>query len=162
MKEHRFSGSGGVTLHTRECGEPDAPTVVLVHGYPDTGEVWNPVLPHLTTRYHLVTYDVRGTGRSGPGWSYGGYELDRWSAISRPCWTSPPLRERASGRPRLGSHPRLGVRHRLRIKRLSGGLAAEKVVRPCSLRPSIGPDCLTRNGRKCQATAAVNRLVPPG
>lgn len=77
MKEHRISGSGGVTLHAREWGEPDAPTVVLVHGYPDTGEVWNPLLPHLIDRYHVVAYDVRGSGRSGRGWSYGGYELDR-------------------------------------------------------------------------------------
>src|SRR5438067_9156201 len=77
MKEHRISGSGGLTLYAREWGEPDAPTVVLVHGYPDTCEVWNPLLPYLTDRYHVVAYDVRGAGRSGPGWSYGGYELDR-------------------------------------------------------------------------------------
>lgn len=77
MKEHRILGSGGVTLYAREWGEPDAPTLVLVHGYPDTCEVWNPLLPYLTDRYHVVAYDVRGAGRSEPGWSYGGYELHR-------------------------------------------------------------------------------------
>lgn len=77
MKEHRIPGSGGVEIYAREWGEPDAPTVVLVHGYPDTCEVWNPLLPHLTDRYHVVAYDVRGAGRSTPGWCCGGYELNR-------------------------------------------------------------------------------------
>ncbi|MQY08172.1 putative oxidoreductase EphD [Actinomadura sp. RB68] len=48
-----------------ETGDPSAPTVVLVHGYPDTQAVWEPVARLLAERFHVVTYDVRGAGASG-------------------------------------------------------------------------------------------------
>ena len=35
--------SNGVRLAVREYGEPGRTTVVLVHGYPDTQAVWEPV-----------------------------------------------------------------------------------------------------------------------
>ncbi len=41
------------------------PTVVLVHGFPDTHAVWDPVVQRLRDRFHCVTYDVRGAGESG-------------------------------------------------------------------------------------------------
>lgn len=56
--------SGGVHLHVTEHGAPPAPTVVLVHGYPDTSSVWHGVVPWLSATHHVVTYDVRGAGRS--------------------------------------------------------------------------------------------------
>ena len=45
-------------------GDPAAPTVVLVHGYPDTHRVWDELVQLLCDRFHVVTYDTRGTGRS--------------------------------------------------------------------------------------------------
>jgi len=42
----------------------EAPTVVLVHGYPDTAQLWDAVVAELAPRYHLVTYDTRGSGGS--------------------------------------------------------------------------------------------------
>lgn len=56
--------SRGVRLHVTEHGDPSAPTVILVHGYPDTSTVWDRVVPLLTATHHVVTYDVRGAGRS--------------------------------------------------------------------------------------------------
>lgn len=53
-------------LHLREAGDPSHPTVVLVHGYPDASVVWDDVAAHLASRHHVVTYDVRGMGRSAP------------------------------------------------------------------------------------------------
>jgi pimeloyl-ACP methyl ester carboxylesterase len=54
-------------LHVREAGDPSRPTVVLVHGYPDASVVWDDVAAHLiSSRHHVVTYDVRGMGRSEP------------------------------------------------------------------------------------------------
>src|SRR6202044_2599183 len=44
----------------------DRPTVVLVHGFPDTCAVWEPVAQLLAAaELHVVTYDVRGAGDSG-------------------------------------------------------------------------------------------------
>ncbi|MEV4675453.1 MULTISPECIES: alpha/beta fold hydrolase [Actinomadura] len=56
--------SNGVRLAVREYGEPGRTTVVLVHGYPDTQAVWEPVARFLADDFHVVTYDVRGAGAS--------------------------------------------------------------------------------------------------
>ncbi len=53
--------TGGVELCVAELGDPGRPTVVLVHGYPDSKEVWSRVAPRLAERFHVVAYDVRGT-----------------------------------------------------------------------------------------------------
>jgi pimeloyl-ACP methyl ester carboxylesterase len=53
---------------------PDRPTVVLVHGYPDDQGTWAPLLAALPReRLHLVTYDVRGAGRSDAPQHRSGY-----------------------------------------------------------------------------------------
>ncbi|WTW92570.1 SDR family oxidoreductase [Streptomycetaceae bacterium NBC_01309] len=54
----------GVRLAAVEAGAADGPTVVLVHGYPDTKEVWGDVAARLAERYRVVAYDVRGAGES--------------------------------------------------------------------------------------------------
>ena len=64
MTTERTVSSDGVTLAVREHGEPTAPTVVLVHGFPDTQRVWDEVVERLSSRFHVVTYDVRGAGGS--------------------------------------------------------------------------------------------------
>jgi NAD(P)-dependent dehydrogenase (short-subunit alcohol dehydrogenase family)/pimeloyl-ACP methyl ester carboxylesterase len=60
----RTVDSGGVRLAVTERGDDAAPTVVLVHGYPDTSAVWDDVAAILEPRYHVVAYDVRGAGQS--------------------------------------------------------------------------------------------------
>jgi pimeloyl-ACP methyl ester carboxylesterase len=54
----------GVRLAVRERGPRTAPVVVLVHGYPDSRVVWEPVADLLAEDFHVVTYDVRGAGGS--------------------------------------------------------------------------------------------------
>ncbi len=56
--------SDGVELAVQEHGDQQRPTVVSVHGYPDDHELWDGVVPRLAERFHVVTYDVRGAGRS--------------------------------------------------------------------------------------------------
>ncbi|MEU5157858.1 alpha/beta fold hydrolase, partial [Glycomyces sp. NPDC021274] len=56
--------TGGIELCVAELGDPDRPTVMLVHGYPDSKEVWSEVARRLADRFHVVLYDVRGCGRS--------------------------------------------------------------------------------------------------
>lgn len=54
----------GVALHVVSAGPVTAPTIVLVHGYPDTHACYRDVIPLLADRYHVVAYDVRGAGAS--------------------------------------------------------------------------------------------------
>ncbi|MER7226629.1 SDR family oxidoreductase [Streptomyces rubradiris] len=68
--------TGGVDLCVAELGDPAQPTVVLVHGYPDSKEVWSEVAVRLAERFHVVLYDVRGHGRStAPRPLRGGFTL---------------------------------------------------------------------------------------
>ncbi|WP_043728764.1 SDR family oxidoreductase [Streptomyces zinciresistens] len=70
--------TGGVELCVAELGDTAQPTVVLVHGYPDSKEVWSRVAPRLADRFHVVLYDVRGHGRStAPKPLRGGFTLEK-------------------------------------------------------------------------------------
>ncbi|MFE0328223.1 SDR family oxidoreductase [Streptomyces sp. NPDC058960] len=70
--------TGGIELCVAELGDPARPTVVLVHGYPDSKEVWSEVAPRLADRFHVVLYDVRGHGRStAPKPLRGGFTLEK-------------------------------------------------------------------------------------
>ncbi|MCE4943415.1 SDR family oxidoreductase [Streptomyces albulus] len=70
--------TGGIDLCVAELGDPDRPTVVLVHGYPDSKEVWSEVARGLAERFHVVLYDVRGCGRStAPRPLRGGFTLEK-------------------------------------------------------------------------------------
>jgi NAD(P)-dependent dehydrogenase (short-subunit alcohol dehydrogenase family)/pimeloyl-ACP methyl ester carboxylesterase len=59
-----ISSPGGAELFALERGDPSAPTIVFVHGYPDTHGCWDEVTELLADRFHTVAYDVRGIGRS--------------------------------------------------------------------------------------------------
>lgn len=67
----------GVRLAVQEQGDPGAPVVIAVHGYPDDHSVWDGVAAALRDRHRVVTYDVRGAGASGTPSGAEGYDLDR-------------------------------------------------------------------------------------
>ncbi|MFI6033924.1 SDR family oxidoreductase [Streptomyces sp. NPDC051315] len=70
--------TGGIDLCVAELGDLERPTVVLVHGYPDSKEVWSEVASRLADRFHVVLYDVRGHGRStAPKPLRGGFTLEK-------------------------------------------------------------------------------------
>ena len=69
--------SGGVSLAAISAGDRARPTVVLVHGYPDTKEVWTPVIERLAPRFSVIAYDVRGAGGSSAPRGPRGYGLER-------------------------------------------------------------------------------------
>ncbi|MGB8423215.1 alpha/beta fold hydrolase, partial [Paraburkholderia sp.] len=56
--------AGDVRLAVYVSGPRDAPLIVLVHGYPDSATVWEPVRAQLDARYRVISYDVRGAGAS--------------------------------------------------------------------------------------------------
>jgi pimeloyl-ACP methyl ester carboxylesterase len=69
--------SGEVSLAAAEAGESTRPTLVMIHGYPDTKEVWGPVVEHLADEFHVVVYDVRGAGRSSAPGRAAAYDFAR-------------------------------------------------------------------------------------
>lgn len=76
-RERRVA-TGGIELCVVELGEATRPTIVLVHGYPDSKEVWTQVARQLAERWHVVLYDVRGHGSStAPVPLRGGFTLEK-------------------------------------------------------------------------------------
>lgn len=73
----RVRTTDGLPLAVHSYGDPTAPTVLCVHGYPDNSAVWDHVVAHLRDRYHVVTYDVRGAGLSPAPKQRSGYHLDQ-------------------------------------------------------------------------------------
>jgi pimeloyl-ACP methyl ester carboxylesterase len=53
------------TLAYVSMGDPAGAPVVLIHGYTDSARDWVPLIPYLSTRFHLIVVDLRGHGRSG-------------------------------------------------------------------------------------------------
>jgi pimeloyl-ACP methyl ester carboxylesterase len=54
----------GIALHVRDSGGPGDP-VLLLHGWPDTGELWRHQVPALTAAgYRTIVPDLRGFGAS--------------------------------------------------------------------------------------------------
>lgn len=54
----------GVGIFYREAGPKDAPTIVLLHGFPSSSRTFNSLIPLLATRYHLIAPDFPGFGQS--------------------------------------------------------------------------------------------------
>jgi pimeloyl-ACP methyl ester carboxylesterase len=71
--------STDVTLSARDWAHPDGPAVILVHGYPDSQIVWEPVANRLAGQHGMraITYDVRGAGRSTAPPDRSGYRTER-------------------------------------------------------------------------------------
>ena len=56
--------SSGLDIAVYVQGNPEGPTIVMVHGYPDDHTVWNKVIEPLAADYRIVTYDTRGNGKT--------------------------------------------------------------------------------------------------
>jgi pimeloyl-ACP methyl ester carboxylesterase len=68
---HHYVTVDGVKLHYAEAGPPDAPVVVLVHGWPQHWYMWRRVIPRLAREYRVIAMDLRGYGWSdAPDSSY--------------------------------------------------------------------------------------------
>lgn len=54
----------GLEIFYREGGPREAPTVLLLHGYPSSSRMFDTLMPLLADRYHLVAPDYPGFGLS--------------------------------------------------------------------------------------------------
>jgi pimeloyl-ACP methyl ester carboxylesterase len=70
-------GVNGLRMHVLEAGHqrPDAPMLLLLHGFPELAFSWRAVMPALADAgWHVVAPDQRGYGRT-TGWTRG-YDAD--------------------------------------------------------------------------------------
>lgn len=67
MGDERDVVVDGVRLRVHESGPEGAPTIVLLHCFGLTMEVWRDLVPLLNDRYHVVAYDAFGHGKSARG-----------------------------------------------------------------------------------------------
>ena len=68
----------GLRLHYREWGDPDAPDLLLVHGWATASILWIDVAEALSDRFHIVAPDNRGNGESHAPDE--GYELAQYAS----------------------------------------------------------------------------------
>jgi pimeloyl-ACP methyl ester carboxylesterase len=58
---HRITADG-VSVFYREAGPPEAPTVLLLHGFPASSFQYRELIPRLADRYRVVAPDLPGFG----------------------------------------------------------------------------------------------------
>jgi pimeloyl-ACP methyl ester carboxylesterase len=54
----------GVSIFYREAGPKDAPTLLLLHGFPTSSQMFRNLIPLLADRYHVIAPDYPGYGQS--------------------------------------------------------------------------------------------------
>ena len=64
IAERLIDSTDGVRVAVYEEGNPHGPTIVLVHGWPDSHVIWDGVVPLLAERFRVVRYDNRGVGKT--------------------------------------------------------------------------------------------------
>src|SRR3984885_4528603 len=69
----------GVRIAVFEEGNPEGPTVVLVHGFPDSHVLWDGVVPRLAERFRIIRYDNRGVGQSSVPKTVSAYKMARFA-----------------------------------------------------------------------------------
>jgi pimeloyl-ACP methyl ester carboxylesterase len=62
--QHRFRDVAGVRTFCREAGPPDAPVLLLPHGYPCSSYEFRNLIPLLSDRWRLIAPDFPGSGYS--------------------------------------------------------------------------------------------------
>jgi pimeloyl-ACP methyl ester carboxylesterase len=80
---HRSATVYGHQVFYREAGPADAPTVVLLHGFPTSSFMFRDLVPRLAERYHVVAPDHLGFGFSAaPAVDEFGYTFDALTAVT--------------------------------------------------------------------------------
>jgi pimeloyl-ACP methyl ester carboxylesterase len=61
---YRTTQVDGLSIFYREAGPPDAPTLLLLHGFPSSSRMFEPLFARLANYCHLVAPDYPGFGHS--------------------------------------------------------------------------------------------------
>jgi pimeloyl-ACP methyl ester carboxylesterase len=72
----------GLSIFYCEAGRPDAPTLLLLHGFPSSSRMYEPLLTRLSPYYHLVAPDYPGFGHGdAPGAKAFSYTFDHIAQV---------------------------------------------------------------------------------
>jgi pimeloyl-ACP methyl ester carboxylesterase len=72
----------GQEIFYREAGPADAPTILLLHGFPTSSHMFRNLIPALADRFHLVAPDYPGFGNSAqPSMESFEYSFDNLAAL---------------------------------------------------------------------------------
>ena len=72
----------GLDVFYREAGNPDNPTILLLHGFPTSSHMFRELIPQLADQFHLVAPDYPGYGQSSmPGVDEFEYSFDKLANI---------------------------------------------------------------------------------
>lgn len=79
---HHIIAVDGVDLFYREAGSPDAPTLLLLHGFGASSYMFRDLMPQLARHYHVIAPDLPGFGQTSvlPGVRFE-YTFDRLAAV---------------------------------------------------------------------------------
>ncbi len=62
--EHKTVKINGLDIFYRETGPRDAPTILLLHGFPTSSHMFRNLMPDLSDEFHLIAPDYPGYGNS--------------------------------------------------------------------------------------------------
>lgn len=79
---HRTVKIDGLDIFYREAGPKDAPTVLLLHGFPTSSHMFRNLIPALADKYHVVAPDYPGYGySSAPSVDAFDYTFDNLASV---------------------------------------------------------------------------------
>jgi pimeloyl-ACP methyl ester carboxylesterase len=64
MTTYRKADVDGIGIFYREAGPADAPAILLLHGFPSSSRMWEPLLTRLGDAFRMVAPDYPGFGHS--------------------------------------------------------------------------------------------------
>jgi len=64
MTTYNYATVRGRKIFYREAGNKDAPTILLLHGFPSSSHMFRNLIPKLVDQYHVVAPDLPGFGFS--------------------------------------------------------------------------------------------------
>lgn len=79
---HKTVKVDGLDIFYREAGPKNAPTIVLLHGFPTSSQMFRNLIPKLADKYHVIAPDYPGFGQSSmPSRSDFEYTFDRLATV---------------------------------------------------------------------------------
>lgn len=79
---HKTVNINGIDIFYREAGPANAPTVLLLHGFPTSSHMFRNLIPALSDRFHVVAPDYPGFGNSAmPGVEDFDYSFDNLARV---------------------------------------------------------------------------------
>ena len=79
---HKTINIDGLEIFYREAGPKNAPTILLLHGFPTSSHMFRNLMPALSDRFHVIAPDYPGFGNSSqPGVDEFDYTFDKLADV---------------------------------------------------------------------------------